>query len=259
MARTTCEAIALTTGELVHRAESDDVCSPSFLDRTVAVLDSNPSAVLVSTAIRRMDVDGRVFGGRCQRRRDALLPGSVAFKKLLKRNFIAGPSTLFTRDAHDRVGGFGIPPYEISCDFHLSLRLAAVGDVAYISDRLYYSRLHGANLRGRLVRNLDLRDFEREGYELVRDAIRFAGHFRPELFQLDAQAVRWISLNSGASLINHVKRVGEKSRELEVMRVIESNDPGVTRSPAWRFALAREAATAACSREVAPLTSFLRR
>lgn len=256
MARTTREGIDLSSGELVHRAESDDACHPTFLARTVAAFDANPSVVLASTATRRMDSQGRVSGGLLQPRRDAVFPGAVAFARLLRRNYIAGPATLFSRAAHDSVGGFGAPPFQIACDHHLSLRLAVLGDIAYVADRLYCSRSHDGNLSGRLGRDLDLRDFEREGYELVRDAVRFAAALRPELSELERYAVRRTSLTSGAALYDHVRRAGDHSLQREVLDVIERNDGGVTTSLAWRATLRREATMALLRSGPARLASW---
>lgn len=259
MPATTRQGISLATGDLIHRAESDDACDPTFLEKTVAVFDANPQVVLVSTATRRMDEHGRLSGGLLQRRSDALLPKVDAFKRLLRRNYIAGPATLFSRESHDSVGGFGIPPYQICCDYHLHLRLAVIGDIAYLADRLYFSRSHGNNLSGQLGRELNLCDFEREGYTLVRDAVAFAGDHWPNMRQLEKYALRQVSLTAGAPFVNHVRRIRGPVSVSDVLDIIEKNDPGVTTSVIWYWAVAKKAAIAFVAEKRTLLFATIRR
>jgi hypothetical protein len=259
MATTTREGIALASGDLIHRAESDDACEPSFLDRMVAAFDANPAVVLASTATRRMDALGAVSGGLRQSRRDTVFPRFVAFERLLRRNHIAGPATVFSLEAHDRVGGFGIPPYEVACDYHLHLRLAVTGDIAYVADRLYLARSHSGNLSGRLGREPDLQEFERESYTLVRDAVAFASARWPEMPPLEDRAVRQISLTVGAALVNQVTNARGRVPTAEAVRVIEKNDPGVTASLPWRAALVQHAALSRISALRAGIASVMPR
>ena len=82
------KGFALTQGEYIWIAESDDYADPAFLERCVAELDADPACVLAHTLSRTVDSEGRPYGkvrhaGRPVRRMDGR---RFVLRHLLRRN-----------------------------------------------------------------------------------------------------------------------------------------------------------------------------
>lgn len=96
------KGFALTQGDYIWIAESDDFADPAFLERCVAELDADPACVVAHTLSRTVDADGRPFGkvrhaGRPVRRTDGR---TFVLRHLLRRNEIYNASmAVFRRSA----------------------------------------------------------------------------------------------------------------------------------------------------------------
>lgn len=107
------KGFALTQGEYIWIAESDDYADPAFLERCVAELDADPACVLAHTLSRTVDSEGRPFGkvrhaGRPVRRMDGR---RFVLRHLLRRNELYNASmAVFRRSALPAAGEYeGIP------------------------------------------------------------------------------------------------------------------------------------------------------
>jgi len=122
--------------ELVARMDADDRSHPDRIRRQVRVLHEHPQAVLVGTLCEGMDARTRRVRGRDRWR----LAETSAFAP-----FQHG-SVLFRRSAFEQVGG-----YREVCDYwednDLFLRLAEVGRVVVVPDRLYWYRYSDSSTR----------------------------------------------------------------------------------------------------------------
>lgn len=242
MAATTRRALSLASGELVHRAESDDFCEPSFLGRLVNVFDEHPRVGLAHSAVRRADANGRLSGGWRQPRRDRTDSGRTAFRKLTRGNYVAGPATMFRRAVLDNAGGFAVPPIEIACDYHFALRVCFDWDLAYIAERLYSHRVHAANLSGLIGRAMDLELFERETFGLLDDVFDRLPPSWSEEASLQEEAVRFACLRFGTSLFLAATQQGDREKAVAVLQFVERKSPGLTYSRQWRRACRHHAA-----------------
>ncbi|MEM9979993.1 MAG: glycosyltransferase family 2 protein, partial [Cyanobacteria bacterium P01_D01_bin.2] len=137
-------------GDYFIKFDDDDALTPTFLERTVAVLDTQPRVDFVCT-------DHWVINARNQRDESATAANSAKWGKdrlceaiiddLLKETFVHQSlqvgSTLFRRDC---LGDVDFMRFEADgCeDFDLLVRLAAVGKIGYfIPERLMEYRFHG--------------------------------------------------------------------------------------------------------------------
>ena len=136
-------------GAYVYRVDSDDSCDLRFLDVMTGVLDANPDAGLAYCRCLRMDTRNGVWGG-FPRRPGRYWRAPEAFPELALNYTIRAPSILFRRSRLEEVGGFDRQPpgmtTEWHADWHLSLRLALVADLAFHPEALAYHRTHGSNL-----------------------------------------------------------------------------------------------------------------
>ena len=102
------KGFALTQGEYIWIAESDDYADPAFLERCVAELDADPACVLAHTLSRTVDSEGRPYGkvrhaGRPVRRMDGR---RFVLRHLLRRNELYNASmAVFRRSALPAAGG----------------------------------------------------------------------------------------------------------------------------------------------------------
>lgn len=124
---------------LVARMDADDVSKPDRLEKQVALLSSDPGAVLVGALFEGIDETGRVV-----RTRDRW--------RLLRPSFYAPfphGSILFRREAFEAVGGYD-PEAEYWEDLHLYHRLARRGRVLVLPEALYRYRFHAMNVRSQV-------------------------------------------------------------------------------------------------------------
>lgn len=236
MAATVMRALDLASGDLVHRAESDDFCKPSFLGRVVRVFDEHQRVGLVHCAARRADAGGRLSGGWHQPHRDRIDPGRAAFRKLIRGNYIAGPATMFRRAVLQTAGEFAVPPIEIACDYHFALRACFDWDLAYLSARLYTHRVHAANLSGLVGRAMDLELLDRETFGLLDDVFARLPPSWGDEGSLHGQAVRLACLRFGTSLFLAAARRGDDEKATEVVQFVNQKVPGLPNSRHWRRA-----------------------
>ncbi|MBW3577896.1 MAG: glycosyltransferase [Actinobacteria bacterium] len=175
MARTTQEAMARTSAPALLRAESDDSLAPDFLERTLYHLEHNPDLGVVFGKTRKLDAEGTAHGGWWQSAHSEYISSKSAVDKLIRRNFIGGPSALVRRAALGDVGGFNVGSIAVSLDWYLFLRLALKGwDFFYDPKAIAYHRSHLSNLSGRIGRQMDVELLVRESYNLVHSAILYA-------------------------------------------------------------------------------------
>lgn len=143
--------VRASRGEYVARLDSDDLCEPERLALEAAYLDAHDSTVAVGSGVTRIDETGKVTGAV------SLPSGADVRPGLLLSNVISHSSLMFRRRSFDEVGGYD-PSLRQMEDYVFILRLAGLGEVANLPDRLVRYRVHstqtsrGASARGPHIR-----------------------------------------------------------------------------------------------------------
>lgn len=136
-------AISLARGQLIARADADDICEPQRLEREVAFLDENPDVDVVGSNLTIVDERGAVIGRR-------VYPGDHAsIVAAMKRyNPIANSSVMFRRHVADRFGGWNTTSGLPAQDYDWYSRLAH-GNVRFanLPEPLVRYRIHPASLK----------------------------------------------------------------------------------------------------------------
>ena len=129
------DGVDIATKEFVARLDSDDVSLPTRLRREADYLVAHPETVAVSCRTVRIDEDG-VYQS------DIKLPfGPDMRAELALYNVIPHSAFMFRASASQQVGGYdrGLRMME---DYEFILRLACLGPIAQLEDRLVEYRIH---------------------------------------------------------------------------------------------------------------------
>ncbi len=124
----------------------DDLWDPTFLERRVEFLESNPDCAFVFSGNREIDLDGAVV-----RLTEFILPeGTYApeqlFPVLYEHNVIGPPSILVRRSAYQAVGPYFDVNFFPYWDYEMWLRLAARFPAGYLHARDCSYRLHDVRM-----------------------------------------------------------------------------------------------------------------
>jgi len=233
MAGTTRLAIERSSGKYIHRAESDDACDPRFLQRMVEVLEANSEAGFAYCRSLQMDEQGNLWGGLRQEKSDRVWSGNDLFASLVMGNFISGGAILFSRAAHDAVGGFGIEPFRTACDWHFSLRMCLQYDVAYVSEPLACHRTHAENLDVQAGKSFDLKPVFNETYGVLFDVFQRMILENNDLRNLQPSAIRHVTLESMTRLYVKAMLRGKRDIARQILEGVYYYDPSAPTGWAW--------------------------
>ena len=127
------QGIADARGELIAFLDADDEWLPDKLARQIEVLESDPSAVMVSCGCRFLDTRGNIF------RHFGMPPPGLdkyeVWRLLLARSFIAKPCVVARLTALRDVGPFDTS-LAIAEDQDMWIRLAMMGPVDFVPEFL---------------------------------------------------------------------------------------------------------------------------
>ena len=132
------ELLLLAKGEYIARMDADDICHPERLSLQVAFLDSHPDHVMVGGQVDAIDPSGRrlmslVKAFEHEEIEDALLR-SDAFS-------IIHPAVMLRTQALRNIGGYD-ESLEIAEDTDMFLRLARIGKIANLQEKVIDYRMH---------------------------------------------------------------------------------------------------------------------
>ncbi len=173
------EALALAEGEFILRAEDDDYCEPSLIEKLAAVLDSNPNVGLAFSAGTYVDSQGGFIGYSWDQSlkeythllsQDWIRPGHEIFKDVLVNNYVHGFSQMFRRLCYLELGPY-CTELERATDRDFVLRVALHYDLAYISEPLVFYRQHINNLTRQQILKAA---YTTEDYVVLRRAFNMA-------------------------------------------------------------------------------------
>lgn len=174
------EGIDLARGEYVARMDGDDLSHPERLAKQVALMDARPDVVLSGAQIETIDP----FGVPIEQPTFPLDHDSLD-RELLTANgwVICHPVSIMRRDALERVGGYRVEKNYVE-DLDLFLRLAEVGRLANLPDRLLKYRQHTASI---IRSKFDLQMSMREA--VIRETYSRRGVTPPEPLALVPRVV----------------------------------------------------------------------
>ncbi len=151
------KGIQNTTGEYVWIAESDDWAEPRFLERLVAVLDSQPTVGVAYAQSWLVDREFKVTGhASCwtedldpeRWKKDFFGNGREEIRRyLLVKNTIPNASAvLMRRTVLDQVRPIETS-FQLCGDWMHWVRMLAEADIAFVAETLNYWRLQSSNAR----------------------------------------------------------------------------------------------------------------
>src|SRR5215207_403727 len=144
-ARNSC--LAVSRGRFIAWLDSDDLYHPHMLESQARVLESEPGALVVHAGFEVMDAEGRRLADWPPPfDRDVVETGAAALQELLLSNYVTAPTVMARRELYDRVGGYRGSLGRSSEDWHMWLRAAAVGDLAFTARSVARYRAHPASL-----------------------------------------------------------------------------------------------------------------
>ncbi|HEX2022057.1 MAG TPA: glycosyltransferase [Candidatus Thermoplasmatota archaeon] len=132
-------------GSLIAFLDADDRWMPDKLARQVALLDERPRAALVFSDGIVVDRSGR----RPPRTFFAAAPPSrgMAFRRLLRRNFIPQSSVVVRAEILRRVGPF--PETRLAADYLQWLKVSRLHEIDFVDAPLFEYEVHEANISRR--------------------------------------------------------------------------------------------------------------
>lgn len=129
--------LELTTGDFVKLICADDIMDQNALELEANAMRENPSAVLVESDTRLLNLKGEVHGQFKRYKQAGLVNGKkVAKTALIWNNFFGAPvNNLMRRSAMEQVGGFDTN-FTYILDFDMWVSIALLGDVFIIHQPL---------------------------------------------------------------------------------------------------------------------------
>jgi len=179
-----CKGFRRATGEILAWLNSDDTYFPGAVGSAVQALQEDPGLDLVYGDVLIVDEHNQVLGERRLTRMDR-------YDFLGQGNCLAQPAAFWTRRIYDRVGGIDAS-YYFQLDLDFFVRVAAVGRLQHLRERLARLRLHpeGKMIKAEPIRLRELARL-REQYLSQRDIVE---KFRYSWQFLTARQVMWYAL-----------------------------------------------------------------
>lgn len=137
--------IRMARGGWLAFLDSDDQWRPDKLAKQMAVLESDPSFIMVHCAYSRIDESAGVSEDVVIPDGEGLVSGNI-FWSLIEANPVSSATPVIRRAVVERCGGFTLNP-RLLCfeDWDLWTRVAYHGRVAYVPEPLAIHRIHPGN------------------------------------------------------------------------------------------------------------------
>jgi len=127
------KAIKQSQGEYIARQDADDISLLNRFEEQLRYLEQHPEVALLGTSVYQIDERGRTLGR-------IIVPAKPG-RSLFKENQFNHGSTIFKREAVDRLGGYN-ELLRYSQDYELWLRMAKYYEVSNLTQALYKLRFH---------------------------------------------------------------------------------------------------------------------
>lgn len=144
--------LELCTGEFIKLICADDIIAVNAIEKEVKALVENPSAVLVCSDTKLVDLNGKGKGFYKRYRKSGLVDGKEICRKgfLVKDYFGAPQANTFRKSAVQKIGGFDTY-FTYILDYDLFVSLACLGDVYIIHESLNYFRVRKESNTGAVM------------------------------------------------------------------------------------------------------------
>jgi hypothetical protein len=137
------EGLELVRGPLIARMDADDLCDPRRFELQVARMQEEPHLVALGSCATAIDEEGHMLGDYSV----PLTHEAIEKQHLAGSSSIHHPAVMMRTWAVRKVGGYR-PQYRPCEDFDLWLRLAEVGRVANLPEKLLTKRLFVGSVVG---------------------------------------------------------------------------------------------------------------
>jgi hypothetical protein len=139
--------IAASRGRFIAWLDSDDAYHPHMLATQSRVLEGELDVLLVHGGFEVMDAEGHRLPDwpppfDC----DVVETGTAALQELILANYVTAPTVMVRRDLYDRVGGYVAALRRSSEDWHMWLRAAVAGNLAFTARPVARYRVHPSSL-----------------------------------------------------------------------------------------------------------------
>ena len=135
----------LARGELIVLLHADDLLRPGFAAAASRRLLDAPACSFVHCAVEHIDAAGHLMNVQRLHEADVVEPGPEMFARLATRGCVINPAgVMVRRTAYEKAGRF-TEQVAWGVDWHMWMRLALQGSVAYLADALAAYRHHGAS------------------------------------------------------------------------------------------------------------------
>ena len=184
------KGLRMAKGEFVWIAESDDYCSPDFLEKVMQPLLADDECVFSFCASRLVDTDGQDLGIFQKDRKSGVFEGAAFIRKnLCWHNNVANASAVVLRREVLQHADPFYQSFRSVGDWLLWIQLAEKGRVAYCAEPLNYFRQHGNNTTQKLMR--EGRSFEE--YSVVLKYLKSRSHIGIwKYYAIKIRAARYI-------------------------------------------------------------------
>lgn len=144
--------LELASGEYIKLICADDMIDADAIEREAKAMQENPTANLVESDTRLVDMSGKKTGAFKRYHKSGLVKGTkVAKTALLVQNYFGAPvNNLIRKSALKQVGGFDTS-FTYILDFDLWVSLACTGDVYIIHEFLNSFRIRQDSNTGMLI------------------------------------------------------------------------------------------------------------
>jgi len=165
-ARNYNRCIELSTGDYLQLLGADDLLEPMCVEKLATVLDTQSSAVLVTSQRTLIDADSRPFGVIRAFETSRLIPTKEAIEKILSSlsNWIVAPVMY---RASSKRSGFD-PSLRMYADLDYWMQVLQDGDAFYLDEMLFRCRVHLGSETSRMSLN----------FETFIDIIRMVDKYR---------------------------------------------------------------------------------
>jgi cellulose synthase/poly-beta-1,6-N-acetylglucosamine synthase-like glycosyltransferase len=153
------KGIALTSGDYVWLAESDDVADLTFLEKLVQQLEAHPQAGLACCQSWRTDENGQKYGTWAPMlaeldatlwKSDFMLPGPELVRRfMVYSNIIPNASAVLMRRSALAAVGPAPETMRVAGDWMFWTRYLMTTSLVFVAEPLNYFRFHAQNVRSR--------------------------------------------------------------------------------------------------------------
>lgn len=172
------------SGEFIKLICADDLLREDCLEKEVEALLANPTAIMVESDTKLLDLKGKSKGFYKRYKTRGLEKGrKIAREGFFLKNYFGAPlANTFRRSGMEKVGGFD-PWYTYILDYDFWVSLACLGDIYIIHEPLNYFRVRNDSNTGEVMAG-DKTDI------YVKEHIHLLNKFKRELHLTDSDVKR---------------------------------------------------------------------